>query len=403
MGVVCGGVVGRPSIAMNFFILCLALILIPFCLKFNFFPVSPNEIVDYRSTKDFLGTLFCLAIFLTTSQIKIDNKKNLWLKILIAYLLIHHWLVAKFEFDVPTDQMISNLWQYKPLAYVFIYVLLFWSVQAMTLCQSRLRIILQVMAWMGFLSAVYLIIQYFGFDPWQVQSNTHVATQTRGARMSSFYSHPNYAGSFIGWCIIPTLYLRKFLPALLMLVAVVLSKSVFALGATIFGLAIYLGLINSHRFRIWFWALCGYAVYVTTLILILDHNFPEDSGRFNTWVTMIKDTAPQLIYGFGLGSFAILFQSVHGGVWREAHNEILQFFFYETGLVGLLIFGKCVVEFFKQAVDKLRQNQENVAFFSIFCMMAFGSMGLFLLQIDPHRFYIVMTLAILTNQSEGVR
>ena len=389
---------------LPFFSIVVGVILIPICLEFGFYPIIPDTILDYRTTKDFLAVFFCLMTILGTFSrgVKIRGV-SVWINILVVYCCIHHFLVPQLEFPERASNIIVNLWQYKPIVYILIYYLFFLSVRSFCWHKQYVEIVLRVMMWVGLTSAIYLIMQRLGLDSAQHLSSASAnpdAQFTTAGQMSSFLTHPNYAGAFIAMCLPTAIYFRRWLYGGLMFLAVIFSGSCFAITAMCFGLFIYS----------WFY-FYKKRTQIVGIVLILGMIFcwmcligrlwiPSDSGRFLVWREMWEDVRARPIFGYGLGSFRLLFPLLHGSRFTEAHNEFFQLI-YETGFVGGLIFLKCIVDFVKQCVLKVTQYDSppeiNLAMFSMLCIILLSSLGLFVWQIEPHRFYTVLIVGILTN------
>lgn len=381
---------------MNFCLLILSLICVPLILEVSIFPFVPDTILDYRTAKLFLAILFSVVIFVT------QGKNNLWIKILVGYFLLHHFLIPPLAFDSAQNNLIANLWQYKPLALIFIYYLLFTTVQKMEWTQARRETVLKVMLWVGFISACYVVLQFLNLDTQQNLAGVYKYQAPRLAsdRLSGFQTHPNYAGIFVACCLPAAIYLRSWLKALFMTLAVCLTTSLFAIGALCLGVAFYIYQSKAKRyFPSGFGVQFLGVIAAFAVIFILSAKLPIDSGRFHVWTLMIQDFMQRPTFGYGLGSFQFLFSTQHQIAFTQAHNEFFQVC-YETGIVGGLLCLKAVQDFLKNTFHLL--TQENyLALSTSLLILLIGSFGLFVFQIEPTRLYAVVLAGILAHK-EGI-
>lgn len=377
---------------MNFCLLILSLILVPLILEVSVFPFVPDTILDYRLAKFFLASVFALAIFCT------HTPKNLWIKILVGYLLIHHFLVPPLDFNSPSSNMIARLWQYKPLAVVFIYYLLFTTIQKMEWTLPRREMILKTMAWVGLISAGYVIVQFLGLDSQLDLAGVYKyqAPRLMSDRLSGFQTHPNYAGIFVACCLPAAIYSKAWIKTIVMTLAVCLTTSAFAIGAMTMGIVFYLSQTKARRYFPQFFLP---ALLIACASILFLHLSVSDSGRFHVWSLMFQDFKERPIFGYGFGSFPFLFQVRHAIGFTQAHNEFFQLV-YETGLIGGLLCLKAVQDFMKNTFQ-LIAHENYLAFYTSLLILLIGSLGLFVFQIEPTRLYAVVLAGLLTHK-EGI-
>jgi hypothetical protein len=387
-----------------FSILILGTILIPLCLGFSFYPFIPESILNYWVCKDFLALLFAGIIFsISINKQGLRAQSNPWPAILVGYIVIHNFIVPKFEIENKTDRMIVTLWEYLPIAFSLVYYLFFLSIQNICVTSRRKQVLMRTLMWIGFLSAVYLVFQFFGLDERQ-DLNTFTDTKsTDSASLTSFLTHPNYAGSFVAMCIPFALYFQRWWMSALMAVSVVLTQSHIAIGGLVLGVAFYAWFSMNLSYR-WLFLVCYFLLF--SLYGVLNHvgilGFPIDNGRLNVWFLMWEDIKQLPLFGHGFGSFRILFQVEHGINWAAAHNELWQFI-YECGFVGGMILISGCWKILEDAFIEIKENGIMLALCASFIITLVCSFGQFIYQLEPFRFVtiaIVGCIVSITNQYE---
>lgn len=334
--------------------------------------------------------------------------KFTWLKIFIAYLIVQPFLITPLQTNNLTDQLIISLWPYKPMFFVFVYYLFFQCLLKINWNHSKRLIVLKTFLWVGTISACYVIMQYSNLDDRQNLMGVYEfqAARDPSDRLAAFMTHPNYAGSFIALCLPAAMYFKDGFKIALMSFAVLLTSSAFSILSMVVGIFIFLvgsGTIAWPRKPDHFIWICilGFLSLVGAWWAYQHYpHFLSSNGRFNIWTMMIQDWKQSPIFGFGFGSFSILFQSVHGVIFAEAHNEWIQLL-YETGVVGVFLFIMFVKECFLKVMSK-KIDKINIAFLSSFATIMTSSLGMFVWQIEPHRFYTVVLLAIMISKKGGL-
>lgn len=383
---------------MIFSILRLSLIIVCFCLEIGFFPVLNTAIVDYRVTKVFLALFFAgLISILTLQRNAVVRQISPWPGILLFYLLIHPYLAPDFRFPSSADQIIAGLWKYKPMTFALVYYFFFLSIQKILSPRIYREKILAVLMWIGFITSIYVFIQFIGLDSFQHVYDIWYVTVTTAGNLSSFFTHPNYSANFMAMCLPAAYYFRRWWFAASMILAIILCQSWFAIGATIIGSLFYLWYHISNWEKPKF--IFAVLVFASAFILALNSGLfaPSDSGRFSAWQLMFNDTKPYAIFGHGFGAFPILFPAHHPVVdFVQAHNELFQFGF-DCGIVGMLLLLAFVVDVFKKALPRLPNNEILICLTTSFVIIVLCAQGQFIFQIEPHRYVSVIILGCIMS------
>lgn len=384
---------------MAFFFLSISLVAIPFCLGFGFFPFTPNMVVDYRVAKDLFAFSFAIFIFFwTITSEGIPKQKNHWPVLLLVYLVLHQYLVPKLDFDSQSDKLVCLLWSFRPLYYCFVYYLFYLACQQIFILEEYRRTTLKILMWVGFISAIYLICQFFKIDPYQHLNGATDTPGTKAATLTSFFTHPNYAASFIGLCLPFALLNKNYGKVLVMLAAICMAQSYVVITAMVLGLTFYLWHVTRYKKTLVILTTLSVMVFIG-LLYVTRHHTP-DHGRFNVWILMIQELHSSFIFGFGLGSFPILFELTHHLHFEQAHSEPLQFV-YETGIVGGFLLLKGVWSHLKPVVFLIEKDEIYLAVTTSFVIILVCSLGQFIWQIEPHRYISVMLMGMIiasTNQ-----
>lgn len=385
---------------LTFLFICISIVVISFVLQIGLFPFLADTVQDYRSTKEFLGITCVVGIILWS--IFVGHKiqcKNPGIVLLMGYILIHPFLTPPYTLEL-FHQNVAGFWQFKPVLYSFIYFIFFCIVANMDLIEKNYDQIFKVLYWVGFISALYALLQWLHLDEFQHLASWGNSLWTPHGNMTATFTHPNYSGAFLAMTIPLAIYLKKFWQAILMTIILILINGKMAIFGCICGIA-YL-IFSKNKW----WALVYSLLIVASGWFLISHHQSDwtDSGRFAMWKLIFHDiTQPWIaekafpLFGHGLGSFGTIWTSVHKGTMHEAHNEPLQYAF-ETGLIGL---GLVIFSIFwlikKINIFTLIDKQTVILFVCLVSILA-CSLGLFVWQIEPHRFISVLIFALLHNK-----
>lgn len=380
--------------------ICITLIITSFILQIGLYPFVSDTIIDYRSTKEFLTLVCVIGIILWSifahHKIRCSNPGILFL---VGYILIHPFLTPQYDLIV-FQQNVAGFWQFKPVLYSMVYFLLFCVVSNLRLHKIAYDIFFKVLYWIGFLSAIYVLIQYFNLDEFQRLASWGDAPWTTHGNLAATFTHPNYSSALVALTIPFGLYLKKYWQSIFMFIILLLINSKMAIFGFSCGLGYYIFSKNKLLSLIYFISLI-----VGGSILI--HYNPTDwtaSGRYEVWSLLFHDiTNPWIsekafpLFGHGLGSFGTIWTSFHQSKMHEAHNEFLQYWF-EAGLVGVLLVIFSIFWLIKRLKLSILTDSQTVILFASFVVILACSSGLFIWQIEPHRFISVLIFGLLHNK-----
>lgn len=376
-------------------LLYLSLILIPVLIDLSLAPFTADIISDPVLTKEILAFIFIFSISFTALfngiQIRI---KNYWVLILISYMILHPLITTHLTFDDGVDNLISQLWTYKPLAYTIIYFLFFMVISSLQFTEDQLKMIVKILCIVGVLTGFYIIIQKLGWDQFQNLGIWSSAKHTTNANLTATFTHPNYAASFLT-IVIPLLWFNRWYFWSCFLIGIIfMVNSQIASGALILGFIMFIWSKCSNQGR----SILIMLPLIFLICLKLFHVHIEDNGRFEAWRLMWQDLNENHVWltGHGFGSFHYYFQPIHRHVFTQAHNELWQFI-YEGGLIagGLLIYS--IFWLIKRITPLIIADRLVFCLFISFMIYCANSMGQFVTQIEPHRYIGVLLFSILTG------
>lgn len=242
----------------------------------------------------------------------------------------------------------------------------------------------------GAVTSVYAVFQYYGRDPLLRQLSGAMPVG-RGST-AGFLDNPDVTGAYLALVFVSSLALalgntslsrRLFVAVmlLLILVGIIYTQTIAAIGALMAGLASWAGLLflSERRIRKQLIAtvvLISIAAGITTWINkefkaridrwlsnLKARNWEYvTSGRYHTWLTTIDMIRDKPLLGHGLGTFKSIYfdyfkdwqKRTGAGIYKvgyalQAHNEYLQLW-AEMGLAALLALALLCFEFFRRGL-----------------------------------------------------
>ena len=377
-----------------------------------------EHFVDQSFLKEYLSLSLALSISfyaLYFNGLKFINNK--WALFIIGAMVISTafvppsglvlGIVEKGNFIFSTIN-IENLWNYNPILIGLIYLLM---VCAIAYSDIDEKLVMKVIAWTGFLMALVVIAQKFGFQQfWRIQNDGELGGM-RHPELMGFMAQYTLVSAFMAMCLPATLFIKKWWMAVVVSIAIILTTSHFGIICIpIVGLLYLCG-----RYKKYF-PIVGGLIFIGLLYcLYLLRN--HDEGRFGVWLQIYHDMTHPLFdnrlaesqgfTGFGAGAFSVFFPILHKSAWGQAHNEFMEFMF-NNGILGLGMLLAAIVVFFKQAYKYFENETIQFCLFS-FIIICILSNGTFFWHLGWGQFYtaVIVGLAykviIKKGESNGIQ
>lgn len=240
---------------------------------------------------------------------------------------------------------------------------------------------LKCILWLALLNAAYSYVQIFGYDfIFIYRSAVEMRTPT------GFLGQQTLLGPVLASGLTAALFLQNFWLVPFFIGPIILTGSSFTFASTATG--VYFYLVYRFGFRKML-PIPALGMIALVLLVKMDSELVAAKGRAEVWQATIERTlkdAPVFGHGFGTYQFyAPEIQSEHSkamnGLYREAHNDFIQFFF-DGGFFGLLILALLVFVFGRNAVNFIHVP-EVACSAAIACLMAVNSMGNFPMRLIP--------------------
>ena len=353
---------------------------------------------DLRVIKLKVAMVFAVILgLLVFHHGNIKGVRNKWLFALMAYLPIAYILSPKPEIKL-FEMNVSSFWAWQPMYLIWVFFSMLCLIATHKFYKWDIRQILHVMRYCGLLTACYVIMQFFHIDQFFFQTSGGT-----DGRMAGFIGNPTLTAPFIAMMIPITLYLRRYWQAVLMVVAIVMTESQMAMGATIASIIAYISLKNVWFFFTGLLLACVLAFAIHTGY---QKGIVNDSSRFEHWPVIAQDINSSVaedgpkypLTGIGMGSFRYTYHIKHNNNYFQAHNEYLEIL-YNIGLSGLVLFILSIITMIKPYL-KLGVNRYRRALLASFLCIAMCAMGTFVWQIGTTIFATIVVAGLLMNQEE---
>lgn len=353
---------------------------------------------DERGVKEFLGLLsYCVIIAIGLLKTGIKLQKNHWLIILMMFLTMHSYIALPSHISIMGYDF-GGAWQFKPLVNIW---LAFITASVIGTSEIDTSLIMNVLMWVGLVLAIYAIAQYFKIDPWQDIIKSDEALTTTNGHISTTLTHPNFSSVFIASLLPIALFLRKWWIAAAMIISVIIIKSLFGLATLLACTWLWSHNRTSKGFKTVVYLI---AISIVAFVIKLFIDYPAmfsniDSGRFGVWQSVIYNTVHPTIskesvtlIGYGLGSFHFIFQTFYKLPLLNAHNEFIEMF-ASVGIIGVVLL-LCAIWWMVSKAWAIK-DEECRTWIIVFIGLMFGSCGLYIWQVQPHQFLIVLAVGIL--------
>jgi len=353
---------------------------------------------DIRAIKLKVAMVFAIVLGLIVfHHSSIKGFRNKWLLVLMAYLPIAYIISPKPEIKL-FGMNVGSFWVWQPMFLIWVFFAMLVLISTYQFYRCDIRMVLHVMHWCGFLSALYVIMQFFNMDQFFFQTSGGA-----DGRMAGFIGNPTLVSPLIAMMIPISLYTKRYWQAGIMAAAVVMTESQFAMGAMCASIIVYISLKG------WLWM--GVGLILTGFLVFAIHagyqkGIVNDSSRFEHWPKIISDIrAPMVengptfpLTGIGLGSFRYVYHVKHKNNYYQAHNEYIEIA-YNLGIAGLALFLLSIVSIIKPYLS-LGVSGYRRALLASFMCIAMCAFGTFIWQVGTTIFATIVVAGLLMNQEE---
>lgn len=362
-----------------------------------------------REVKELCALSICLVLgLLIFYEGKFKKFSNKWALFLVGWFVVNIMQAPDFKTQL-FGANASNFWVWKPFVFGMVYLLSVIGISSIKITSRHWTMILKGLIYPAFLMSLYIFIQAIGLDQWFGVKET--AAGVTNPHLAGFMGQPTIVSPFIAMCVPFALYGRKYVIALSMILSVILTKSMIAIGALLITLLIFISLFRNKKL------ICvgimsvvlsvGIAAFPQTRHAAWDKVVSESSGRFSMWPTIVDDWKSPVIggkkiypvTGIGAGSFHYVFSPRLKNNWRQAHNEYLEVL-YNFGLVGLFFFIMAIFHVIKNSLPfalKFGGDRVLAVLASLLCICICAG-GTFVWQIGTTAFYTVVLVGLLHNK-----
>ena len=375
------------------------------------FVVLPQ--MDTRTPKEFFVLAICLALsLLAVYRGEIKAFTNKWALLLMGWFIVNIVQAPTFEVTLFQENA-SNFWVWKPFLFGLVYLFAIIAISSMKVTAKDWTKILKAFIYPALIMSVYCIFQWFGLDQWFGVTESAIIHGVTNPHVAGTMGQPTIVAPFIAMCVPFALYGRKYLIALIMIIAVCMTKSMVSIGSLVLTLIVFLSFFRMRKFClvgiIVLGLTLGCAINSTTRGTAINKIIKESSGRFEVYPKILKDFNSPIIgghkkfvfTGLGAGSFKYVFAPRHAKTgYRQAHNEYLEVL-YNFGFVGVFLFFASIYYFIKRAIPKALEfggDRIITILCSLFCISICAG-GTFVWQIGTTAFYTVVLVGLLHNNA----
>jgi hypothetical protein len=330
--------------------------------------------------------------------------KNIWFLLFLAYIPFNYFLTPKLGikmFNVP----VGTFWVFEAFLIILIFFLGHLAISSYKFTRKDIDTTLKVITYTGLLMSIYAILQFCGFDQFfQGRIGLFKSTFTCGT-----LGNPDILAPFLVLIVPIALYLRKYIAAIIIMLAVFFTHSQVAWIALAISLS-FLIAIKSKKHAI---ITSSILIIIFSIISInlkssLVKRFSSDGGRIKVWKQIVKDIRTPIeitkgkeeqfsLTGFGLGSFRYIFHSKYKDYsepFLEAHNDYAELLF-NTGIIGLALFLVGIVFLIRQSFPLIGYKIYLMASL-ISSLICAG--GIFCWQNGAIIFYVIFITGLLINK-----
>jgi len=369
------------------------------------FILAPGNNDIAREPKMAWALCFALAIGLTALyQGLLKPFRNKWALVLVGFCLLSFYLspnpgLKLFGIDS------GRFWSWEGLYQGIVFLIFVVTVASIEFTKKEINTFLDIMVWCGLAMGVLITLQFLHLDQFFEQRYG-----TYG-HMAGTLGNPTLVGPLLGMVVPLALYRKKYLFAVIMAVATLLTRSDVAMAGLVMMLMAYVALKSRRLFIV----MSVLLVLGVASVGYLYTSYPQvreqlpDNERFLTWRQSVGDLKTPVmqsskkiyaISGIGTGSFKYLFHAKHNAKndnFLYAHNDYVQVL-YELGVVGFFLFMAMLWQMLKDKVRIGKLSNKRRALASSFVCLATCAMGTFVFQIGTHIFYGLVVVGLLYNK-----
>lgn len=384
-------------------LITIALVFIPFYeVIMRILPYSRVAAPDTRETKLLLAMFFSLAIgLLAVFEGKIRRFDNKWILFLICFVMLSFFMSPKIPLFVNGIDS-GDFWFWKPFCNMLCMLFL---VLAVASIEDDIVYIIKIMSIVSMVMGVYVLSQFFGLDQFFIKKSVEEIGTVTMPQIGGTLGNSTLVASFLIFIFPLSIYLKRYFDASIILLAVLATQSdmaLISLSAIIMGFLYYFKHI-SLKFLV---AIVSIIIMLFSVLMITDHNFRniinnKCNGRIPVWINTLKDIRDGSdnkrdfsFTGMGLGRFGYIFPEQHKTIFRQAHNDFLEFT-YNCGIFGLILFLSTI--FFVIKTYFISDSYLIICLTLSFLSFLLSALGSFNFQLGVHQFYMAIIFGLLSN------
>lgn len=376
----------------------------------------------------------CFAVALSTAGLYAHGIKpirNVWALLFLAYLPISIIFAAP-PFVELVGVNVSNFWVWQPMFKFLAFALMIFVIASRKFEDCQVLMVLKVIVWCAFLTAIYCIFQSLHIDQFWEEPNT-------GQIVVGFTGHPMLTAPFLAMAVPLAIFLKDKLKTGVIIVGVVVCDSQIGWIGLAAGILFYLGTKNWKSMA----TAAAAGVILAVVAGTLCATVPAVKGKFNDherfyhWKNIFKDwqgamlpteeakkrvaensgipiekvkfNSNQSFTGRGLGSFQFVYRIQHPGKpgtdhpsngYHQAHNDPLELG-YHTGWIGLALMLMAILTLYVS--NKIMGNRYLRALAASLTVMLVCSTASFVFQIGTLIFTTCVIVGLLTNDKKHLR
>ncbi len=403
-----------------FVLLSIGLVLISWYeLLFTLFPYVMPITPDTRVGKGAIALIWALALSLygltKVKNLTVTNKSLLCL-VFLSMLTIY--IGPKFTMEINGVDM-SNAWMWTSFVRVLVFFLMFLVLSSIEISKKEISSLINAFSLTITVMAGYAILQSLGFEQFFTLKGQQTIGDVTSPTIIGNLGQPTIVAPLFGIGAILSLHEKRFRRFIICLIAILLTKSLIAIGTLGVSLLFYFFLVQgvdvlNKRFL----AVLGGLLIICAVWF--NANFLQikasgiDNGRFGLWAEIVGNIKNQKIgdnsarsypfTGAGLRSFEVIHSTLNDvnkwSKWKQAHNLYLEIT-YCLGFLGLFLSISSIRHGFMGAYWHLQNMTANkrvlITFLSVCFFFVVISCGTFIIYLSPYDYIFVMAFAFLHN------